>query len=174
MVPSHEEKLVIARRIGFLPLACLLACCLFPAGALAQEQTAPPPDPTEESVSFGAGLTAKYRKSTYDESHHTGYGIMAFMDYPFIPLLDLTAGIGWNNFPDANEGDEVDIWEFVGGMRFRMGVFFMSGELGYYTNIEETSFLPGLGLRFDHFEVAWNVRAVSEGSWNGLRLGYYF
>jgi len=86
---------------------------------------------------------------------------MAIMDYPFIPLLDLTAGIGWNTFPDANEGEAADLWEFTGGMRFRMGVFFMSGELGYYTTIKETSFLPGLGLRFDHFEVALNFRAVS-------------
>ncbi len=165
---------MIARLIGFVPLICLLACCLFPAGAFAQEQAAPPPDPTEGSASFGAGLTAKSRTPTYGESNDTGYGIMLFMDYPFIPLLDLTAGIGWNNFPDANEGDEVVIWEFVGGMRFRMGVFFMSGEIGYYTNIDETSFLPGLGLRFEHFEVAWNIRAVPDGSWNGLRLGYYF
>ena len=89
-------------------------------------------------------------------------------------MLDLTAGIGWNHFP-ANEAlESIDIWEFVGGMRFRMGVFFMSGEVGYYTEIEETSFLPGLGLKFDHFEVAFNVRAVSGGSWRGIRLGYYF
>ncbi len=160
--------------IRLIPLACLLACCIFSTGTLAQEQAAPPSDAPGETASFGVGLSAKYRNSTYGESHDTGYGIQAFMDYPLIPLLDLTAGIGWNNFPEANEGDAVEIWEFVGGMRFRMGVFFMSGEVGYYTKIEETSFLPGLGLRFDHFEVAWNIRAVSEGSWNGLRVGYYF
>jgi len=164
----------MTRFLGFVTLICILAFCSLPAGALAQEQAAPPPDPTEGSASFGAGLTAKSRTPTYGETNDTGYGIMAFMDYPFIPLLDLTAGIGWNNFPDANQGDEVVIWEFVGGMRFRMGVFFMSGEIGYYTNIDETSFLPGLGLRFEHFEVAWNIRAVPDGSWNGLRLGYYF
>jgi len=125
-------------------------------------------------MSFGAGLSAKYPYENFGDTYDTGYGIQAIMDYPFIPLLDLTAGIGWNHFPIANEGEAIDIWEFVGGMRFRMGVFFMSGEVGYYTKIEETSFLPGLGLRFEHFEVAMNVRAVSGGSWTGLRLGYYF
>lgn len=162
------------RYIGLVSLACLLVSCFFPTGAVAQEQAEPPPDPTAGSASFGVGLSAKYRNSAYGEVNDTGYGIQAFMDYPFIPLLDLTAGIGWNNFPEADERDAVEIWEFVGGMRFRMGVFFMSGEVGYYTNIDETSFLPGLGLRFEHFEVAWNIRAVSAGSWNGLRLGYYF
>jgi len=158
----------------FLGLTFILVCFLFPTGALAQEQAEPPQDPTEGSASFGLGLTGKYRQETYGDSYDPGYGIQAFMDYPFIPLLDLTAGIGFNHFSSDDDREEVDIWEFTGGMRFRMGVFFMSGEIGYYTKIDETSFLPGLGLRFDHFEIAWNVRAVSNGSWTGLRLGYYF
>ena len=158
----------------FLALTFILVCFLFPTGAQAQEQAEPPPGPTEGSVSFGLGLTGKYRQETYGDSYDPGYGIQAFMDYPFIPLLDLTAGVGFNHFSSDDEREEVDIWEFTGGMRFRMGVFFMSGEVGYYTKIDETSFLPGLGLRFDHFEIAFNVRAVSNGSWTGLRLGYYF
>ena len=164
----------MVHNIRIVPLVSILVFGFFLTGAVAQEQPAPPPDPTDGSVSFGAGLTGKYRQETYGDDYDPGYGIMAIMDYPFIPLLDLTAGIGWNTFPDANDGEAADIWEFVIGMRFRMGVFFMSGELGYYTTIEETSFLPGMGLRFEHFEVAVNVRAVSNGSWTGLRLGYYF
>jgi len=164
----------VVRYIRIIPFVCLLACCVFPPGASAQEQDAPPPDPTGGSASFGADLSAKYPYQNFGDSHDTGFGIHAIMDYPFIPLLDLTAHIGWNHFPEANDGETIDIWEFVGGMRFRMGIFFMSGEVGYYTKIEETSFLPGLGLRFDHFEVAMNVRAVSGGSWTGIRLGYYF
>jgi hypothetical protein len=50
----------------------------------------------------------------------------------------------------------------------------MSGEVGYYTKVDDTSFLPGMGLRFTHLELAFNIRAVPSGSWTGLRLGYYF
>ncbi len=164
----------MTRFFRIVPLACLLVCGSFLPGASAQEQPAPPPDPTSGSASFGAGLTAKYPYENFGDSHDTGYGLQAIMDYPFIPLLDLTASIGWNHFPESNDGEAIDIWEFAGGMRFRMGVFFMSGEVAYYTEIEETSFLPGLGLRFEHFEAAMNVRAVSGGSWTGIRLGYYF
>jgi hypothetical protein len=164
----------MAHYIKIFLLVCIVVLGFSLTDAMAQEQAEPEPDYTAGSTSFGVGLTGKYRKETYGDDYEPGYGIMAMMDYPFIPLLDLTAGIGWNTFPDANDGEAADLWEFVGGMRFRMGVFFMSGELGYYTTIEETSFLPGLGLRFDHFEVAWNIRAVKNGSWSGLRLGYYF
>jgi hypothetical protein len=125
-------------------------------------------------VAFGAGLTAKAPYGDYGYYYKTGYGLMGFVEFPFIPLVDLTAGIGWNHFPGEGELESQDIWEFVGGARLRLGAFFMSGEAAYYTNIEEVSFLPGLGLRFSHIEIAFNIRAVSGGSWRGLRLGYYF
>lgn len=154
------------RRMFLLPT--LLACCLLATAAPAQESPSPP------KVHFGAGLTVKTPYESFGEQFETGYGIMAGLDYPLIPLLDLTAGIGWNHFPESQAAESIDIWELIGGARFRLGVFFMSGEVGYYTEIEETSFLPGLGLRFTHFEIALNVRAVSGGSWRGFRLAYYF
>ncbi len=149
-------------------LLALLGCCLMAAEVQAQEAPAP------RSVNFGAGISGKYPYESFGDEYRSGYGLHAIMDYPVIPLLDLTADIGWNHFPRGDAIESLDIWEFVGGARVRLGVFFMSGEVGYYTNINETSFLPGLGLRFTHFEVAWNVRAVSRGSWTGLRLAYYF
>ena len=125
-------------------------------------------------MSFGAGLSVKYPYESFGDQYNTGYGINAMMDYPFIPLLDLTAAVGWNHFPEGDAGAPIDIWEFVGGARVRLGVFFMSGEVAYYTNVDATSFLPGMGLRFEHLELALNIRAVPDGSWTGLRLGYYF
>ena len=152
----------------------LLACCLFPLGVEAQDSTPSQPNPSDNKAQFGAGLTVKNPSESFGDQYSTGYGIQGLLAYPFIPLLDLTAGIGWNHFDESDASEALDIWEFVGGMRFRMGVFFMSGEVAYYTKIEETSFLPGLGLKFEHLEVAFNVRSVPSGSWLGLRLGYYF
>lgn len=149
-------------------LPALLACCFFSAETLAAETAAP------RKVNFGAGLTMKNPYENFGDQYDTGFGVEALLDYPIIPLLDLTAGIGWNHFPQGDATESVDIWEFVGGARLRLGVFFMSGEVGYYTKINEASFLPGLGLRFTHFEVAMNIRAVSGGSWTGWRLAYYF
>jgi len=157
-----------------LHVIALAACCLIPFSAAAQDQPAEGESWEDRPVAFGAGLTMKAPYGDYGNDYKTGYGIMGFVEYPFIPLIDLTAGIGWNHFSAEGPLEALDIWEFVGGARLRLGVFFMSGEVGYYTNIEETSFLPGMGLRFTHFELALNIRAVSGGSWRGLRLGYYF
>jgi len=152
----------------------IVLCSLNFSGAAAQDQPATPPDPGSNSMSFGAGLTMKYPYESFGDDYKTGYGILAMMDYPFIPVLDLTASIGWNHFAEDKAGEAIDIWEFTGGMRFRLGVFFMSGEVAYYTKVDDTSFLPGLGLRFEHLEVAMNIRAVPSGSWTGWRVGYYF
>ena len=103
-----------------------------------------------------------------------GGGIQGLFSYPFIPVLDLTADIGWNHFTNTKNDADIDIWEFVGGARFRLGVFFMSGEVGYYTEVESVSFQPGLGLKFEKWELAWSVRSVDRGSWHGFRVGYYF
>jgi hypothetical protein len=152
----------------------LVACSPYCSGAAAQDQPAPAPGPGDNSASFGAGLTMKYPYESFGDDFNTGYGLQAIMDYPFIPLLDVTAGIGWNHFPEGDAQEALDIWEFTAGARLRLGVFFMSGEVGYYTKVDDTSFLPGMGLRFTHLELAFNIRAVPSGSWTGLRLGYYF
>jgi hypothetical protein len=163
-----------SRPILYVMIPVLLACFMTAAGALGQEQQATQPNPSDNTVQFGLGLTMKYPYESFGDDYNTAYGLAGMLAYPFIPLLDLTASIGWNQFSEGDQDKSLDLWEFTGGMRFRMGVFFMSGEVGYYTKIEQTSFLPGLGLKFEHFEVALNVRAVDKGSWTGLRLGYYF
>jgi hypothetical protein len=162
-----------ARNFPSALILIVLACALhLPAGA--QDQPPAQPNPGDNQAQFGLGATAKFPYESFGDDYGTGYGIQGLLAYPFIPLLDLTAGIGWNSFSSGDLDESLSVWEFVGGMRFRMGVFFMSGEVAYYTEVDQTSFLPGLGLKFEHFEFAWNVRAVDSGSWTGIRLGYYF
>jgi len=142
--------------------------------AAAGDQASAGSGPESRHTQFGAGISYKYPFSSYDQEYSPGWGIQALLSYPFIPVLDLVADIGWNHFPHDNDGADIDIWEFVGGARFRLGAFFMSGEVGYYTNIESVSFQPGLGLKFDNWDFAWTVRSVDSGSWHGIRVGYYF
>jgi|GEM_PF-6502389 len=144
--------------------------------AVAQDQSgsAAAPEVGPQHAQFGAGLSYKYTHAEFGKSYDPGWGLQALYNYPLIAALDLNANIGWNHFSGSSDSPSVNIWEFVGGIRFKLGAFFMSGDVGYYTEINSTSFQPGLGLKFDHWEVAWSVRSVPSGSWNGLRLGYYF
>lgn len=165
---------MLNRRFRITAMALLLACGLFPGIVLAQAAEGDAPGYSGNPHIFGLAATVNSPQKSFGEQHSTGYGLHAVVDYPFIPLLDFTADIGWNHFPGANDGAGVDVWEFAGGMRFVFGVFFMSGEVGYFTEINETSFLPGMGLRFDRLELGLRISAVPGGSWTSFRAGYYF
>lgn len=160
-------------RLLYILLVVYLAS-LGPGMATAEDQTTAETGPESRTTQFGAGLSYKYPYSSYNDTYSPGWGIQALLSYPFIPVLDLIANIGWNRFPHDNDGADIDIWEFVGGARFRLGAFFMSGEVGYYTNIDAVSFQPGLGLKFEKWEIALSTRSVDSGSWHGIRVGYYF
>lgn len=163
------------RFVRILPLLLVISALLFLSTGVAAQEASETPSPSETKHNiWGAGLSMKYPYESFGDEYETGFGIHALMDYPLMPLFSLTGDIGYNHFPKGQAGESIDVWEFVGGMRFVMGVFFMSGEVGYYSQLKETSFLPGLGLKFEHFEIAWNIRAVPSGSWSGLRFGYFF
>lgn len=165
---------MLNRRARITALACLLVCGLFPGVILAQDSGDGAAGRNERPRIYGAAISVNQPYNSFNQVQETGYGIHGIVDYPFIPLLDITADIGWNHFPGARDGSGLDVWEFAGGMRFVMGAFFMSGEVGYYTGVEDTSFLPGMGLRFDSLEFSLRIKAVTGGSWTGFRFGYYF
>ena len=165
---------MLNRRVILTFLVCLLLSGLFPATILAQDSETAPSWPPADHRTFGAAISMNQPYNSYNQIQATGYGIHGIMDYPFIPLLDITADIGWNHFTATDGGEGLDVWEFAGGMRFVLGAFFMSGELGYYTGVETTSFLPGMGLRFDRLEFSMRVKSGTQGNWTGFRFGYYF
>ena len=120
----------------------------------------------------GAQLSLPYQD--FADKYTTGYGLQGLYNYPLIPLLDLSASVGWNHFPREADGAGLDIWEMSFGARFALGAFFMNGETGYFSKVDDWSFIPGLGLRYDHWEVSLRTKAVGGSSWHGLRLGHYF
>ena len=136
-----------------------------------------PPDPRAPMYGgnfFGVGAQLTYPFNDFGDDHSSGYGLQGLFNYPLIPLLDLSAALGWNHFPGANDGTSIDIWEMALGCRVALGAFFMNGEMGYFSKVDQWSFLPGLGLRYDHWEIALRVKAIGSDSWSSLRLGYYF
>jgi len=141
--------------------------------AMAQTE-ANPRAPWHSGNYWGAGAQLSIPTSDFSNKYSNGYGLQGLFNYPLIPLIDLSGNIAWNHFPDANDGDGIDIWEFAFGGRFALGAFFMNGEMGYFSKIDEWNFVPGLGLRYDHWEFAVRIKAVGDTSWTGLRVGYYF
>ena len=123
---------------------------------------------------YGVGLMMNYPFDSFGNEYNTGWGLHGMVDYVFIPLLHFVGDVGWNHFPGNDNREALDVFEFTFGAKFQFGAFFMGGESGYYTEVNEWSFVPSMGLRFSRFEVAFRIKAVGGSSWNGLRLGYYF
>lgn len=140
-------------------------------------QTEAETQPTWVPRTDGFGVAAMFNLpiDEFGSRNDNGFGIHGVWVKPLIPLISLTADVGFNHFPsNGDEYPEVTVWEFTGGLRFEFGAFYMAGEGGYYTEIDETSFVPSLGLRFGKFEFAGRWKAVGGSSWTGLRLTYFF
>jgi len=150
--------------------------CLAPQVVRAQEMSATQIELARmrEHI-FGGAFMVTYPFEEFGDDYKTGYGIHGMLDYPLIVLFSLTADVGWNHFPSARHGTtSIDVWEFTFGGKLNLGPFFMGGETGYYTKVDEWSWVPTMGLRFGQFEGCLRIKAVSGDSWTGLRLGYYF
>ncbi|MFT5316481.1 MAG: hypothetical protein ACI9UK_002327, partial [Candidatus Krumholzibacteriia bacterium] len=123
---------------------------------------------------WGVAAQSTFPRSDFGIDYNTGYGLQGIFDYPLIPLIDLSGSIGWNRFGGKDDRPAIDIWEVALGARFAVGVFFMNGEAGYYTKVDEWNYIPGLGLRFDHWEYSLRTKVAGNSTWSTFRVGYYF
>ncbi len=155
----------------------LLIVLLLAGPAVAQETvptTAPDHAPWHSGKYWGAGAQWSVPRGAFADDFSSGFGVQGMFNYPLIALIDLSGSVGWNHFGGANDGDGADIWEVAFGGRFALGAFFMNGEAGYFSKVDQWNFIPGLGLRYDHWEFALRTKAVGSNAWSSLRIGYYF
>lgn len=123
---------------------------------------------------LGLGVQASFPYDELGEDNGTGWGLFATLDYPLIPLLDLTARAGRNSFPGEGDAASVDVWEISAGGRLALGAFFMGGEAGWYDRGEEWSWVPSIGLRYTRIEVSVRWRSVGRNAYTGLGAAWYF
>ncbi len=130
--------------------------------------------PGRQDKVLGLSVKTSFPYAELNDDTQTGWGIAGMVDYPLIPLIDLTADVGVNHFPGDGEKEDVDVWNVCFGGRLALGAFFMGGETGFFTHVDEWSFVPSMGLRFNRFEGAVRYKAVGGASWTSIRLGVYF
>ncbi len=162
-----DTKLNIFNKIAGL---ILILVCLLASTGLATAKTWPG---RQEKV-LGIAGKVTFPFAGFGDKVNTGYGVAGIVDYPLIPFLDLTADVGYNHFSEGNSGAGADIWSLTFGGRFVLGSFFMGGETGYFSQADEWSYVPSVGLRFGKFEGAIRYKGVSGVNWTSVRLGYYF
>jgi hypothetical protein len=122
---------------------------------------------------FGAAATVSWPYTEFGDKYDSGWGLHALVDQPFVPLINLTADVGWNTFPGGGERDRTDVWNVTVGGKLTLGVFYMGGETGYLSSVDRWGWVPSLGARFGDLEVALRLTTAGSQGWTTLRLGYY-
>jgi len=161
-----------SRHVLFISLTVLTV--ILGAGAGLAQDVQPARAPWHSGNHWGVGAQFSYPYADFGDRFANGYGLQGLFDYPLIPLIDVCASVGWNRFPGAADGDGVNIWEVSFGGRFALGAFFMGSEMAYFSEVDQGSVVPSLGLRYDHWEVSVRFKAVGDNSWTGFRTGFYF
>jgi len=150
---------------------------LLPVVALAQEPTSGA-DARQAWVDayrwLGGGVSTSFPYTNFGDDYNTGYGLHVLVDRPVVPLLNLSADLGWNHFPGNSDRESIDVWNLIFGGRFVLGAFFMGGETGYFSKVDSWGWVPSMGVRFERMEFAVRHETAGADAWTTLRFGYYF
>ncbi len=115
--------------------------------------------------------------------YNNGWGFYANIDYNFNSFLAGRFDLGWNSFNSTDITDPViglpvdeklNVWEFTGGLRAKISVFYAEAKGGYFTGIKEWGFVPAVGLRFGKLDLQGYVTVAGDYQWGGVRIGYYW
>jgi len=123
---------------------------------------------------LGAGLSVSFPYAEFGDKFNTGYGAHIIVDKPLWPLINLSGDLGYTHFAGNEEHESADIWNLLIGARLAFGAFFIGGEGGWFTEVDDLGWVPSMGVRFE--KVEFELRWVTSGSnsWTTLRAGYYF
>ena len=126
----------------------------------------------ESQWTYGNSIGVTY--PLYD-SYDSGLGIYGNVDYNFSNFLAARFDLGWNTFDDLSpDGGRFNVWEFTGGLRAKIAVFYVEVRGGYFTRINEWAAVPAVGLRFGRLDFQFNLMANGNTAWAGARVGYYW
>lgn len=123
---------------------------------------------------FGVAATLSFPYGSFGDDQGTGYGLQGLVDYPVLPLLNLAGTLGWSHFPGDGNNEALNVWYVNIGARLSLAGFFMSGQAGYYSEIDEWGWVPGFGYRFTQLEIGLEYVSVSRDAWTTLHVGWYF
>ena len=162
---------------GRIVLLALLVTVVIPLATMAQQQDSELTT-REEWVAnynkFGIAATVSLPYGDFSEDRTTGYGLQGLVDFPLVPLFNLTGTVGWSHFPEDGDVEPVDIWYVNIGGRLVLASFYMSGQTGYYSELDQWGWVPGFGFRFTQLELGLEYVGASKGAWTTLRVGWYF
>ncbi len=134
----------------------------------------------EKKLVTGNSITLGFPIGDMEGMYDMGWGIYGNVDYNFSKFLTGRFDLGWSTFSnnlapvEGIEFDNLDIWEFTGGLRANISVFYLEGRGGYFTGINQWGVVPAVGLRFGKLDIQGSLTVAGDYHWGGVRIGYYW
>ncbi|MFO7587934.1 MAG: hypothetical protein R6X22_07650 [Gemmatimonadota bacterium] len=147
------------RRISLLGL--VLASLVLPGRAAGQ-------------AGSGLGLGAKllFPTGDFDGEVKAGWGLAVTGEARILDVVAATGEIGYHRFRGEEAGgvplEDREIYGFAAGARVYLALLFVGAEWGYFTDLEESSFLPSVGIRLSLVEITARYKAT-DSNWVELR-----
>jgi hypothetical protein len=150
-----------------------------------------------DSAKFTAGNSFQFvmPMGDFGDHHDNGYGIYGNVNYDISDFLTARFDLGWNKVggsdvtidsydytkqtlaksSDGYSYDDYSFWEITAGLRANIGIFYVEGRAGYFSGHHGGfGFVPAVGVKFKKFDFQANYAIVSDASFVGLRIGYYW
>ena len=140
----------------------------------------------EKKLVSGNSFNVMLPQGKMAKTYEHGFGVYANFDYNFSKHFAARLDIGWNDVsgPETTYLDtlgmvhtnhpNMSVWEFTGGFRASISVFYVEIRGGYFTGVKEWGFVPAAGVRLGKFDIQGNYSFVGESEWAAARISYYW
>ncbi len=129
------------------------------------------------STHWGVGGQLLFPTGDFDKLVTTGWGLSGTGELQVLHFLSATGTISYNKFPgeSTDDGDlpDYDIFGAALGGRLNLALLFLGLDVGYYSDVDEVSLVPNLGIKLLMFEVAARYKAT-DSNWLELRGTFTF
>ncbi len=129
------------------------------------------------STHWGVGGQLLLPTGDFDNAVTTGWGLSGTGELQVLYFLSATGTVSYNMFPgestDGGKLPDVDIFGAALGGRLNLALLFLGLDVGYYSEVDEVSLVPNIGLKLLMFEVAARYKAT-DTNWLELRGTFKF
>lgn len=134
------------------------------------------------ALAAGVGVGFRLPSGDFGDAYDGGFGANFTMAYPLAPTVSAYGDIGYTRFmgKSASVGgvevgpDDLDVWGFSAGAKVGLGGFYLGGEGGYFTEVDEFGLSPLLGLGLGPLDISARYKFTGDANWFDLRASISF
>ena len=120
---------------------------------------------------FGIGLGYRLPSSNFGDLYDGGFGANVAMFFPVAPKIAVYGDVGYTQFQGKEiiagiDADNLNVWGFNAGAKFSLTNLYFGGELGYFTEVDEFSLSPLVGIGLGPIDVSARYKLGDFNWWD--------